>query len=57
MTIAPTAIIHPNVILGNDVVIEDYCIIGTHFQTVNKVNIREYSTIGNHVSIEDACYD
>jgi acetyltransferase-like isoleucine patch superfamily enzyme len=81
--IAPTAIIHPNVTLGENVIIEDYCIIGvpvsgeearetiigehaiirsftviyagnvigTHFQTGNKANIRECNTIGNHVSI------
>ncbi len=30
--ISPTAIIHPNVILGEDVVVEDYCIIGLPFK-------------------------
>lgn len=30
--IALTAIIHPNVILGEDVVIEDYCVIGLPFK-------------------------
>jgi len=81
--IAQTAIIYPNVELGNPVVIEDYCIIGSpfngyqdektvigdnavirshtviyagnmighHFQTGNKANIRELNTIGDHVSI------
>ena len=30
--IASTAIIHPNVVLGEDVVIEDYCVIGLPFK-------------------------
>lgn len=30
--IAPTAIIHPNVVLGEDVVVEDFCIIGLPFK-------------------------
>ena len=83
MMIADSAIIHPNVKLGNNVTIEDYCIIGApfkgyngevtvigdnavirshtviyagnvignHFQTGNKANIRELNTIGDDVSI------
>lgn len=81
--LAQTAQIYPNVKLGKNVTIEDYCIIGaplangeepetfigdyahirsftviyagniigTHFQTGNKANIREFNRIGNHVSI------
>jgi len=81
--IAESAIIHPNVELGNNVTIEDYCIIGapfrgynsektiigddalirsgtviyagniigSHFQTGNKTNIREFNRIGDNVSI------
>jgi len=30
--VAPTAIIHPNVVLGEDVMVEDYCIIGIPFK-------------------------
>ncbi|EMO53548.1 DapH/DapD/GlmU-related protein [Leptospira noguchii] len=32
VTIAPTAIIHPNVVLGENIIIEDYCIIGSPFK-------------------------
>lgn len=81
--IAATAIVHPNVKLGKNVVIEDYCIIGqpfagydneetiigdnsviraqtiiyagniigSHFQTGNKANIRELNRIGDNVSV------
>lgn len=81
--IAQSAIIYPNVKIGKDVTIEDYCIIGAplangeepetvigdnahirsftviyagnvigkHFQTGNKANIREFNRIGNDVSI------
>jgi acetyltransferase-like isoleucine patch superfamily enzyme len=85
MTVATTAKIHPNVRLGKNVIIEDFCIIGcppsrsgeedmetvigddsiirsftviyagnkigSHFQTGNKANIREFNQIGDHVSI------
>jgi acetyltransferase-like isoleucine patch superfamily enzyme len=33
--IAPTAVIHPNVRLGRNIVIEDYCIIGAMFAGYN----------------------
>jgi acetyltransferase-like isoleucine patch superfamily enzyme len=32
LNIAPTAIIHPNVTLGEEVVVEDFCIIGLPFK-------------------------
>lgn len=32
LEIAPTAIVHPNVVLGEDVVVEDFCIIGLPFK-------------------------
>ncbi|XDD51548.1 DapH/DapD/GlmU-related protein [Leptospira sp. WS92.C1] len=32
VSIARTAIIHPNVVLGENVVVEDYCIIGSPFK-------------------------
>ena len=35
--ISSTAIIHPNVTLGQDVVVEDFCIIGLPFQGMKKV--------------------
>ncbi len=81
--IAQTAKIYPNVKLGKDMTIEEYCIIGAplangeqpetvigdyahirsftviyagnmigaHFQTGNKANIREFNRIGDNVSI------
>ena len=82
-SIAKTAIIYPGVVLGENAVIEDFCIIGIpcdaakeqetiigdnaiiragtyiyagniigdHFQTGNKTNIRELNIIGNNVSV------
>lgn len=41
--IATTAIIHPNVTIGEDVVIEDYCVIGLPFKGANG----EQTVIGN----------
>ena len=35
--IAPTAIIHPNVTLGEDVVVEDFCIIGLPFKGMKNI--------------------
>mgnify|MGYP001495333889 CR=1 FL=1 len=35
--IAPTAIIHPNVVLGKQVVVEDFCIIGLPFKGMKNV--------------------
>ena len=35
--ISPTAVIHPNVSLGEDVVIEDFCIIGLPFKGMNNI--------------------
>jgi acetyltransferase-like isoleucine patch superfamily enzyme len=35
--IAPTAIIHANVTLGEDVIVEDFCIIGLPFKGMRKV--------------------
>ncbi len=45
--IASTAIIHPNVQLGEDVIIEDYCIIGTPFNGY----LDEKTIIGNNAII------
>ena len=36
--IAPTAIIHPNVTLGEDVVVEDFCIIGLPFKGMKNIH-------------------
>lgn len=81
--IAPSTIIYPGVLLGKNIVIEEFCIIGRpinhepgletvigdnctirshtviyagnligdHFQTGHKANIRENNRIGNNVSI------
>ena len=35
--IAPTAVIYPNVSLGEDVVIEDFCIIGLPFKGMKNI--------------------
>ena len=35
--IASTAIIHPNVVLGEDVVVEDFCIIGLPFKGMKNI--------------------
>jgi acetyltransferase-like isoleucine patch superfamily enzyme len=35
--IAPTAIIHPNVVLGEDVVVEGFCIIGLPFKGMKNI--------------------
>tara|TARA_B110001450_G_scaffold91685_1_gene86940 strand:- start:451 stop:1059 length:609 start_codon:yes stop_codon:yes gene_type:complete len=35
--IAPTAIIHSNVVLGEDVVVEDFCIIGLPFKGMKNI--------------------
>ena len=35
--IAPTAIIHPNVVLSEDVVVEDFCIIGLPFKGMKNI--------------------
>lgn len=50
--IAPTAIIHPNVILGEDVIIEDYCMVGLPFSGVEN----EQTVIGEHSIIRAGTY-
>jgi len=47
MTIAQTAIIYPNVEFGDNVIVEDYCIIGVPF----KGQIDEKTIIGNNAII------
>ena len=51
-SIASTAIIHPNVILGNNVVIEDYCIVGLPFKNMKG----EQTTIGDNSIIRAGTY-
>lgn len=46
--IAKTAIIYPNVILGENVEIEDYCIIGAPFKGMSE---NEITVIGNNAKI------
>ncbi len=46
-TIAPTAVIHPNVELGENVIIEDFCIIGIPFRGYQG----EPTTIGDGAAI------
>lgn len=50
--IAPTAIIHPNVFLGDDVIIEDHCIIGLPFTAMGD----EKTVIGNGSVIRAGTY-
>ena len=50
--IALTAIIHPNVILGESVVIEDYCVIGLPFKGMND----EQTIIGDGSVIRAGTY-
>ena len=53
MTIAKTAIIYPNVEFGKNVIIEDYCIIGTPFkgQADEKTIIGDNAIIRSHTII------
>jgi acetyltransferase-like isoleucine patch superfamily enzyme len=37
LKIAATAIIHPNVVLGEDIVVEDFCIIGLPFKGMKNI--------------------
>jgi len=50
--IAPTAIIHPNVVLGEDVVVEDFCIIGLPFKGMKNIQ----TTIGSGSIIRAGTY-
>jgi len=50
--IAETAIIHPNVIIGNDVVVEDFCIIGLPFNGMQD----EKTIIGDGAVIRAGTY-
>mgnify|MGYP006417793149 FL=1 len=50
--IADTAIIHPNVILGENVVVEDYCIIGLPFKGMDQ----EKTVIGKDSVIRAGTY-
>lgn len=50
--IAPTAIIHPNVVLGNNVVVEDFCIIGLPFKGI----LNEETVIGDGALIRAGTY-
>ena len=50
--IASTAIIHPNVRLGENVVIEDYCVIGLPFKDMNN----EETVIGDNSIIRAGTY-
>ena len=51
-TIASTAIIHPNVILGENVTIEDYCVIGLPFKNMEDVK----TIIGDNAIIRAGTY-
>jgi len=50
--VAATAIIHPNVTIGEDVVIEDYCVIGLPFQGLEG----ESTVIGDGSNIRAGTY-
>ena len=50
--IASTAIIHPNVVLGDDVVVEDYCVIGLPFKGMKN----ELTIIGDNSIIRAGTY-
>lgn len=50
--IAATAIIHPNVTIGKDVVIEDYCVIGLPFKGIES----EQTVIGDGSVIRAGTY-
>ena len=50
--ISPTAIIHPNVILGENVIIEDYCVIGLPFKGMKD----EQTSIGDGSIIRAGTY-
>jgi acetyltransferase-like isoleucine patch superfamily enzyme len=52
MNISNTAIIHSNVVLGKNVIIEDYCIIGLPFKGMNN----EKTVIGNDSIIRAGTY-
>jgi len=52
MNISNTAIIHANVVLGKNVIIEDYCIIGLPFKGMNN----EKTVIGNDSIIRAGTY-
>ena len=53
LKISDTAIIHPNVILGDDVVIEDFCVIGLPYKDIIK---GEETIIGNGAVIRAGTY-
>jgi len=50
--IASTAIIHPNVILGENVEVEDYCVIGLPFKGMKD----ESTTIGDNAVVRAGTY-
>lgn len=51
MSIALTAIVHPNVILGDNVTIEDFCIIGASGASDRKTVIGDNAHIRSHTVI------
>ena len=51
-SIASTAIIHPNVALGENVIIEDYCVIGLPFKGMNN----EQTIIGDNSILRAGTY-
>ncbi len=50
--IAPTSIIYPNVTIGKNVIIEDYCVIGIPFQGIEN----ESTVIGDGSIIRAGTY-
>ncbi len=52
-SIASTAIIHPNVILGENVTVEDYCVIGLPFMGMNN---DEQTIIGDNSILRAGTY-